>query len=237
MTLKVIGAGLGRTGTLSLKLALEHLGFGKCYHMSEMLAQMRSHLPLWIETAKGKAQWDAIFAGYQSTTDYPGCMFWRELVAKYPGAKVILSTRDPDKWFESGAATVFSAEHRKMFEGNPQMAEFFKLMVFDDLEDRLGDRAKMVDYFNRWNQAVIDEVPADKLLVHRSPDGWEPLCEFLAVPVPDQPYPRVNSREEMTERTGQIETHAGPPPPEVLEASIRDYLDDLRLKAFPATAA
>jgi len=235
MTLKVIGAGLGRTGTLSLKLALEHVGLGPCYHMSEMIAQLRSHLPLWIESAKGNPQWDTIFAGYQSTTDYPGCMFWRDLVAKYPDAKVILSTREAERWFESGAATVFSAPHRARFEGNPMMAEFFKLTVFDDLENRLGNREKMVEYFNTWNQAVIDEVPAEKLLVHRSADGWEPLCDFLGVPVPAEPYPRVNSREEMTERTGQLDEPAreGPPPPEVLENMVRGYLDELRLKAFP----
>jgi len=239
MTLKVIGAGLGRTGTLSLKLALEHIGFGKCYHMSEMLSQIRSHLPLWLEAAKGNPQWDTIFAGYQSTTDYPGCMFWRDLVAKYPDAKVVLSTRDPERWFESGAATVFSDPHRARFEGNPMMAEFFKLTVFDDLEDRLGDRDKMVEYFNAWNQAVIDEVPAEKLLVHRSSDGWGPLCEFLGVPFPAEPYPRVNSREEMTERTGQLDggAHAGSPSPEVLEAMVRGYLDDLRRQAFPDAAA
>jgi hypothetical protein len=239
MALKVIGAGLGRTGTLSLKLALEHIGLGPCYHMSEMLSQIRSHLPLWIESAKGNPQWDTIFANYQSTTDYPGCMFWRELVAKYPEAKVILSTRDLERWFESGAATVFSDAHRARFEGNPMMAEFFQLTVFEGLEGNLGDRARMVEYFNAWNQAVIDEVPADKLLVHRSSDGWEPLCEFLGVPVPPEPYPRVNSREEMTERTGSLDegAHAGPPPPEVLENMVRGYLDELRRKAFPAAAA
>lgn len=236
MTLKVIGAGLGRTGTLSLKLALEHLDFDKCYHMSEMLAGIRQNVPLWIEAAKGHPDWDTIFSGYQSTTDYPGCIFWRELIAQYPDAKVILTTRDPDKWFESGAATVFSPEHRARFEGNPQMAEFFRLTVFGDLEQSLGDRAKMVDYFNAWNQAVIDEVPADKLLVYRAGDGWEPLCAFLGVPVPPEPYPRVNSREEMTQRTGQIDTHAGPPPPEVFETMIRSYLDDLQVKAFGAAA-
>ena len=96
MALEVIGAGLGRTGTLSLKLALEHIGLGKCYHMSEMIAHLRTHLPLWVAAAKGQPQWDAIFDGYRSSTDYPGCMFWRELVAKYPDAKVILTTRDPD---------------------------------------------------------------------------------------------------------------------------------------------
>jgi hypothetical protein len=97
-----------------------------------------------------------------------------------------------------------------MFEGNPMMAEFFRLTVFGDIEDRLGDRAKMVEYFNAWNQSVIDEVPPEKLLVYAAADGWEPLCAFLGVPVPAAPYPRVNSREEMTERTGQIDTQDGP---------------------------
>ena len=237
MALEVIGAGLGRTGTLSLKLALEHIGFGKCYHMSEMIAHMRDHLPLWLRTAHGDPQWDAIFAGYRSSTDYPGCMFWRELAAKYPDAKVILTTRDADRWFESVTATVMSPQHRARLEGDPAMAEFFRLTVFTgDLESRLGDRDRMVEYFNAWNQSVIDEVPADKLLVYRAGDGWEPLCRFLGVPVPPEPYPRVNSREEMVGRTSTIESHAGPPPPEVLEASVRDYLDELRLKAFPAIA-
>ena len=239
MALEVIGAGLGRTGTLSLKLALEHLGFDRCYHMSEMIAQIRSHLPLWIDSAKGNPQWDAIFAGYRSSTDYPGCMFWRELVAKYPDAKVILTTRDPDKWFESASETVFSDRHRRMFEANPLMQEFFRLTVFGDIGDRLGDRTRMVDYFNAWNQAVIDEVPAEKLLVYAAGDGWEPLCAFLGVPVPAEAYPRVNSREEMTERTGDLgdmRRGAGPPPPEVLEASVRAYLDEMRRKAFPGAA-
>jgi hypothetical protein len=237
MTLKVIGAGLGRTGTLSLKLALEHIGFGPCYHMSEMLAQMRSHLPLWIETARGNPDWDAIFAGYPSTCDYPGCTSWRELAAKHPEAKVILTTRNPESWFESVSATIFSGEHRGRFESNPMMAEFFERMVFNDVGSILGDRDAMIGYFNRWNQSVIDEVPAERLLVYRAGDGWEPLCTFLGVPVPAEPYPRVNSREEMTERTGELDEHAGPPAPEVFETMVRGYLDELRTKAFPARAA
>ena len=236
MTLKVIGAGLGRTGTLSLKLALEHIGFGRCYHMSEMLSQIRTNLPLWVRSAKGDPQWDAIFDGYQSTTDYPGCTFWRELVAKYPDAKVILTTRDPGKWFDSASATIFSDPHRARFEGNPLMEEFFGLTVFGDVGDKLHDREKMIDYFNAWNQAVIDEVPAEKLLVYSPGDGWEPLCAFLGVPLPAEPYPRVNSREEMTERTEQLEDHGpgehAPPGPEALEAMVKQYLVDLKAKAF-----
>jgi hypothetical protein len=235
MALKVIGAGLGRTGTLSLKLALEHIGFGRCYHMSEMLAHIRSALPLWIAAGHGHADWDAIFDGYQSSTDYPGCAFWRELAAHYPDAKIILTTRNPESWFESVSATIFSKEHRARFENNPAMAEFFALTVFKDIEDKLHDREAMLAFFRSWNQAVMDEVPAERLLVYAPGDGWEPLCRFLGVPVPDSPYPRVNSREEMTERTGGLDEHAGPPPPEVLEGMVRGYLDELRAKAFPAT--
>jgi hypothetical protein len=238
MTLKVIGAGLGRTGTLSLKLALEHVGLGGCYHMSEMLAHLREHLPLWIDAAKGNPAWDVIFSGYQSSCDYPGCSYWREIAAHFPDAKVVLTVRDPDSWFESVSATIFSEEHRAQFEGNPAMEEFFALTVFRDVEPLLGDRARMVDFFNRWNQSVIDEVPSERLLVYRAGDGWGPLCDFLGVPVPPEPYPRVNSREEMIANTDRIEEQErkGPPPPEMFETMVRGYLDELRLKAFPAAA-
>ena len=236
MARQVIGAGLGRTGTLSLKLALEHIGFGKCYHMSEMMAHLRAHLPLWLESARGNPRWDAIFAGYHSSTDYPGCMFWRDIAAHYPEAKIILTTRDADKWFNSVTATVFSKPHRARLESSAELREFFRLTVFDDdLENRLGNRAKMVEYFNAWNQAVIDEVPPERLLVYQPGDGWGPLCQFLGVPVPPEPYPRVNSREEMTERSGQFGEQAGPPPVEVLETMVGNYLEELREKAFPSS--
>ena len=235
MALKVIGAGLGRTGTLSLKLALEHIGFGPCYHMSEMFGAMRRAMPLWLAAGHGQADWDAIFEGYRATTDYPGCTYWRELAARYPEARVILTTRDPDSWFDSVSATIFSAHHRARFEADPAMAEFFDLTVFAGIADVLEDRQAMTDHFRRWNQAVIDEVPPDRLLVYTPGDGWEPLCQFLGVPVPTAPYPRVNSREEITERTddgGQ----EGPPSPEALEEMVRGYLGELQRKAFGTAA-
>ena len=105
MTLKVIGAGLGRTGTMSLKLALERLGLGPCYHMAELIMNPE-RTPLWIAAADGKPDWEAVFAGYSSTTDYPACLYWRELAAAYPNAKVILTKRDREKWFESTQATI-----------------------------------------------------------------------------------------------------------------------------------
>src|SRR5512134_1982263 len=108
MALQVIGAGLGRTATLSLKFALEHLGFGPCYHMAEVFAGARRNIPLWLDVVQGKPSWNAVFEGYKSTTDYPACTYWRELAAFYPEAKVVLTTRDPDSWFESVSETIFS---------------------------------------------------------------------------------------------------------------------------------
>ena len=108
MAVKVIGAGLGRTATFSLKFALEHLGFGPCYHMAEVFAGSRRNVPLWLDVMRGKPDWDAVFAGFQSTTDYPACTYWRELSAFYPDAKVILTVRDADSWFDSVSETIFS---------------------------------------------------------------------------------------------------------------------------------
>lgn len=221
MALKVIGAGLGRTGTLSLKLALEKLGFGPCYHAMELpIAEFRP-VPLWVDAIAGKPDWDAIFDGYQSTTDYPGCCFWPELIAHYPDAKVILTTRDADGWFESIASTLFSPEIRpRALQGlmGPLNRHFTKGLE----EDRLGDRDTMTDHFNRWNQAVIEGVPSNRLLVYSAEDGWEPLCRFLDVPVPDTPYPRVNSRDELMQKM-----QAAPATPAERARDMRSHLDQL----------
>src|SRR4026207_181124 len=118
MGLKVIGAGLGRTGTLSLKLALEQLGYGPCYHMTEVFlnpADMR----LWIDAADGHPDWDTLFRNFASTVDYPGCSYWRHLVRHYPEARVLLSVRDPDQWFESTQATIFSPQSIQRLRTSP----------------------------------------------------------------------------------------------------------------------
>ncbi len=236
MALQVIGAGLGRTGTFSLKFALERLGFGACYHMSEALAGARRNLPLWIEAAKGNADWDAIFEGYRSTCDYPACTFWRELADYYPEAKVILTVRDADNWFDSVNATIFSKPHRETFAGGP-LSEFFESTVYSDFGDRIDEREFMTDYFKRWNQSVIDEVPPERLLVYSAREGWGPLCEFLGVPLPDVPYPRVNSRDELMsgqEEAGRHEAQqSDPPSAEQLEQFARNYIGQLRAEAFP----
>ncbi len=194
MGLKLIGAGLGRTGTSSLKLALEQLGFGPCYHMTEVLMDPWRG-DSWVRAADGKPDWTRIFEGYSSTVDYPGCTFWRELIKFYPSANVLLSVRDPGEWFDSTQQTIFSDEHNKPF-AQSSLREFFEKTVFGTFDDRIHDRDFMTGAFERHNDEVRRLVPSDRLLVFEATHGWTPLCKFLGVPIPDSPYPRVNTREE-----------------------------------------
>jgi hypothetical protein len=193
MPLKVIGAGLGRTGTVSLKIALEQLGVGRCYHMLEAIANP-GHLELWRQAAEGRPDWAAIFADYGATVDYPGCACWRELAEFYPSAKIVLSVRDPDEWFDSTQATIFSPDTVAAL-ASPRFAPVAKLM--DRLHPNRYDRAAMVAAFKRHTQAVIDGIPKERLLVYRVDQGWGPLCGFLGIPVPDKPFPRANVRAEI----------------------------------------
>jgi hypothetical protein len=229
MTLKVIGAGLGRTATFSLKFALEHLGFGPCYHMAEVFAGLRRNVPLWLEVVRGKPDWDAVFAGFQSTTDYPACTYWRELTAFYPDAKVILTVRDADSWFDSVSETIFSPQMQGSLAGSP-VGAMMQGVIFDAFGDRVTDRAFMTDWFTRRNQTVIDSLPPDRLLVFSPKQGWEPLCAFLGVPVPDAPFPRVNSRDELKQATA--DRGGLPPDPETAEKFARIHIDQMKAKAF-----
>ncbi|HVY64445.1 MAG TPA: sulfotransferase [Gammaproteobacteria bacterium] len=231
MALKVIGAGLGRTATFSMKFALEHLGLGPCYHMSEVFAGARRNVPLWLDVVRGKPDWDALFEGFQSTTDYPACTYWRELAAHYPQAKVVLTVRDPDSWFESVSETIFSDAMQSSLVGSP-VETMMKGVIFDAFGGRVKDRAFMTSWFTRRNQQVIDALPPERLLVFSPKQGWEPLCAFLGVPVPKGPFPRVNSRDELTHAT--TEQHGLPPDPETAERFARAYIDQLKAKAFAA---
>lgn len=197
MTLKVIGTGLGRTGTLSLKHALETLGFGPCHHMVEVFARPDS-VPLWVAAGEGHADWDAIFDGFSAVVDYPGAAFWREITDHYPDAKVIHTTRDPNAWFESTQATIFTREGMTA-NPPPELAAFFAAFMRGFAEHR-HDRDIMVDYFNRHTEAVLEAIPAERLLVYEAGQGWEPLSAFLEVDAPDAPYPKVNSRDEFAAR-------------------------------------
>ena len=233
MALKVIGAGLGRTATFSLKFALEHLGFGPCYHMAEVFAGGRRNVPLWLDVVRGKPDWDAMFAGFQSTTDYPACTYWRELTTFYPDAKVILTVRDANSWFDSVSETIFSPKMQGSLAGSP-VGAMMQGVIFEAFGDRVTDRAFMTDWFKRRNQTVIDSLPYDRLLVFSPKEGWAPLCAFLGVPVPDAPFPRVNSRDEIKQVT--VDRGGIPPDPETAEKFARAHIDQLKAKAFGSAA-
>lgn len=214
MALKVIGSGLGRTGTLSTKLALQQIGFGPCHHMAEVFMHPES-VPLWVEAGRGKPDWDAIFDGYVSMVDHPGCAYWRELMDYYPDAKVLHTVRDPDKWFDSTQATIFSDANMGRVREGP-MGEFFaQLQAFYGGD--MHDRAFMTDFFRRHTEKVVATVPKERLLVFEVSQGWGPLCDFLGVPVPDTPYPRENTTEQFQAR---IAGGSGPPDPAAVRAEL-----------------
>ena len=202
MTIKVIGAGYGRNGTMSLKLALEKLGFDKCYHMME-LDQAKDEDVAWVKLNRGEAvDFDKLFEGYQASVDWPSCNFWREQMAAYPEAKVILSERDPEAWYASIMKTIYASsvalrDHANKDALQQRRSDMVFELIWDGLFDgRLEDKQHVIDVYLAHNQQVKDEVPADKLLVFESSLGWPPLCEFLGVPVPDEPYPKTNTSED-----------------------------------------
>jgi hypothetical protein len=199
LSLSIIGTGFGRTGTLSLKQALERLGIGRCYHMMEVI-ENPSHIPLWSDAADGKpVDWDALFDGFSATVDNPSTVFWRELTAAYPNAKVIHTVRDPERWYESAASTIFQHMDAPPPEDSllASLVTMARKVVYDGVFDgRIDDRDHAVEIFKRHTEDVKREIDADRLLVFEVAQGWKPLCEFLSLPVPDEPFPRANEREE-----------------------------------------
>ncbi|MGZ3275578.1 MAG: sulfotransferase family protein [Caulobacteraceae bacterium] len=206
MALEVVGTGLGRTGTKSMQSALNRLGFGPCHHMAEMFPHPE-YFPKWIAAAQGAQNWDELFEGYRSMVDWPGVKYWRELVAYYPDAKVLHTVRDPEQWFESTQATIFSpANLERVMQPGP-MTDFFA-GLFGDIVEHMNDRAYMIDYYLRHDAEVRATVPSDRMLIYPVGSGWGPLCEFLGVPVPEEPFPSENSRSAFVQRIE--ETAAGP---------------------------
>jgi len=229
MALEVIAAGLGRNATFSMKFALERLGFGPCHHMSEVFADGRRQVPLWIEASRGNPDWDAIFANFRSSSDYPSASYWRELAEYYPDAKVVLTTRDPDSWFDSVNETIFSPRMMDSLKGSP-VEVMMNGVIFDHFDGDITDRAFMTDWYVKRNQEVVDTLPPERLLQFHPKMGWQPLCDFLGMEVPDVPFPRVNSRDELgaaSDEMGGI-----PADPDEAERFGREYIQQLRAKAF-----
>jgi sulfotransferase family protein len=199
--LDVFGAGAGRTGTLSLKAALDALGFGPCHHMLHMLDQPED-IARWEKVAAGGAtDWSQVYAGYRSSVDWPGARYWREVTAAFPDAKVILTVRDPESWYESVSNSIYPAAMASPSPGTG--AEFQHLralslkVVWDGVfGGRFSDKDHALRVFTEHNEAVMREVDSDRLLVFEVNQGWEPLCDFLGVPVPAVPFPRSNDRAQ-----------------------------------------
>jgi hypothetical protein len=202
MTMRVIGAGIGRTGTHSLKLAINRLGFGPCHHMEEVLHNRPVQVDLWATAVAGRPDWRAIYDGYQSAVDWPTAGFFRELAEVYPSAKFILTHRSPQSWAESFSGTIYKVLAERK-QAPPELRPWLDMAA--EVVEKSGipgglDRAGLEKAFTAHNDAVRSVIAADRLLVYEVRDGWGPLCEYLEVPLPDEPFPRTNARSEFWDR-------------------------------------
>ena len=207
--IRVIGAGLPRTGTLTQKEALEMLGVGPCYHWVDVLADL-DRVEMWDKAMDGDVSWPDVFGESQSTVDWPGGYFWRELMEAYPDAKVLLSVRDPEKWEPSFRETIWDMGHgenllhllssaRALVDPRWQRYVAFVERMFWSPEGTFASGherpEQLIEGMVRHNEEVKASVPADRLLVWEVTEGWEPLCEFLGVDVPSEAMPHANDRE------------------------------------------
>jgi hypothetical protein len=231
-TLLVIGAGFGRTGTTSLREALIQLGFDPCDHMRGNLKHPE-RFALWNEALRHKTvgepiDWRPLLAGYRATVDWPGAYFWRELTSAHPQAKVILTVRDPERWYASTLETIFKFSSRAR-DGDSLSTRVRQLLLrsvmpgmregirfIDDLvwqgtfDGRFREREYALRVFREHNQAVQETIPADKLLVFDVKEGWEPLCQFLGVSAPvGEPFPHLNDASSMRMGTWLRERYRG----------------------------
>jgi hypothetical protein len=200
--MQVIGAGFGRTGTMSMQAALELLGY-RCYHMKEV-TEHPGHLRAWHEFVAGRApmDWRSLFKDFEATVDFPACAYYRELLCEFPDAKVVLNVREPDRWFDSFLTLQQTTDRFRIFRFIPRARRFLNFVdlllpnVFTDPRDR----NRCIEVFERHNREVQEQVPADRLLVFRVQDGWEPLCGFLGCEVPKGiSFPHLNEGKETLE--------------------------------------
>ena len=214
--MKVIGAGFGRTGTTSLKAALETLGFGASYRLTEVFKHPE-HVAFWEAARRGeRVDWEGFFSGYGVAVDWPACTFYGEIMEAFPGAPVILTIRDPDRWYESVRSTIYGI--RTLSAGRAPMRLAFALAglfapgvtgiarLADEIlwegtfDGRFEDRSYAIETYKRHNSEVRRQVPPERLLVYDVKEGWAPLGDFLGVEVPDQPFPHLNDTREMRRR-------------------------------------
>ena len=208
MALRIVGAAFGRTGTNSLKLALERLGFGPCHHMYEV-RDRPEQLPYWQAAARGELpDWDDVFADYRACVDWPSARYWREIAAHYPDAKVLLTLRDAESWFASVHATIYPvieswpAREPGHFRDTMEMAA--EIIVAQTFGGRLDDRDHALAVYRAHGEAVRRTIAPERLLAYDVSEGWAPLCAFLEVPVPDTAFPRTNTSAQFREERPQV---------------------------------
>lgn len=220
MAIQIIGAGFPRTGTTSLKRAVEILGFTKCYHMKELLVNP-DMLPYWQELEEtGNTDWDTLYEGYMGSVDFPCYPFYKEHLKRYPEAKVILTVRPFESWYNSLYNTVWQAGPQNLQEKlqmmarmafNPRLRKAIKCIKFvrrylweKQFQGNFEDKSFVEDIFRDHLEAVKAYVPAHQLLVYDIRDGWEPLCQFLGIPVPKEPLPHLNKKEDFKSMLGEL---------------------------------
>jgi hypothetical protein len=204
MALEVIGAGFGRTGTTSLKIALEHLGYVRCHHMQEVLRRPEQ-IKAWYEVVRGgSGDWDAIFEGFRASVDWPSCAYYKALVQHFPAAKVVLTVRDPESWYRSTRETIYEATRSipAWLEWIPRVRMMVKLLdgvAWDGVfHGRFEDAETSKKIFRDHTEDVKRSVPPERLLVYNVREGWGPLCEFLGVPIPENmPFPHEKERVQI----------------------------------------
>jgi len=203
MSLRVVGAGIGRTGTHSLKLALEQVLGGPCYHMAEVF-ERPDDVEVWRRAARGEPpDWGAFLVDWSAAVDWPASAFWAELAAANPDAVVLLSVREsPEAWWRSAEATIFAAMDQ---ERPPELAAWYEMIVAlfsTRFTERWREPGPAMAAYERLNDEVRSAVPADRLVEWRPGDGWAPICDALGVAVPSEPFPHVNSTDEFRAMTG-----------------------------------
>ena len=190
--MKIIGAGLGRTGTTSLKLAVEYLINQPCYHMSDVF-QHPSHIDFWQDAADNKTvDWQGFFSNHGAALDWPVAAFWPEMIEAFPDALVLLSEREPDSWWKSVSSTIVPAIHKAEGPWRVMMDTLFETRF----TKKMTDGNKAMNAFIEHNKRVLDSVPPDRLVRWKPGDGWQPLCDVLGMTVPDTPFPHANTKEQ-----------------------------------------
>jgi len=208
--MKIIGCGFGRTGSMSMKIALEQLGFGPCHHMDEVIANPEKHLPFWLAASKGEdVNWDDALKGYESCVDWPSAAYWSVLAEHYPDAKILLTTRSAESWYNSISNTIFKIIGDTMDappnEAPNPFGEMLGHMVLENtFQGNITDRDHCINIFNQNVQAVKNTFKGDKLFVYNIGDGWDGLCRWLDVPIPDMPFPRTNNQEEFFQLASKL---------------------------------